>query len=461
LNVWKHRFSVRSRLTAWYAVSFGVLLLMFSIAVYLFVRSSLESQLARQIANDYELVANTIRTAPDELMEIETHQSVPIFYIEEDGWPIHISHGWFLNELDQTPAVENVPKSISWTTRKDEHFEVRRGSFQFNGHHFSVGVARDTEELHLSLSRLALTIGIAFPLALALSLIGGWIFATRVLKPVAAITQKAREITAERLDERLPVNDVDDEFGQLAAVFNSTLARLQDAFERLRRFTSDASHELRTPLAVIRSVGELSLKQDREPASYRESIGSILEEVDRLSRLLDALLVLTRADSSNSALQPGPIDLSAMADRAAIDLNALAEEKSQSLETQLDRKVYAWADETTVRQALLNLISNAIRYTPEHGQIRLRVEREADGRARIAVVDNGPGIAPEHQSRIFDRFYRIDQSRNAATGGAGLGLAIARWAVELNHGEISLQSSPGKGSCFAIVLPTNDVRGSL
>jgi len=458
--VWRPRLGVRARLTAWYAASFGLLLLLFSLAVYSFVRSSLDAQMARQIADDYELVVHTIRTARDEIFEIEAHRSVAMFFIEEDGWPIHISGGWALNELERTPVIENEPQNLSWTTRDHRHFDVRKGSFQFDGHHYVVGVARDTEELHQGLERLALTIGIAFPLALAAALLGGWFFATRVLKPVAAITRKAREITADRLNERLPVDDADDEFGHLAAVFNATLARLQDAFERLRRFTSDASHELRTPLAVIRSVGELSLKQDRDPAAYRESLGSILEEVDRLSRLLDALLVLTRAESASIALQQGPLDLSAMAERAMEDLRVLAEEKSQTLETQLDRTVLAFADETTVRQALLNLIGNAIRYTPEHGRIRVRVQRASDGRARLAVEDNGPGIAPEHQSRIFDRFYRIDQSRSAATGGAGLGLAIARWAIELNEGEIMLQSEPGHGSTFAIVLPFHNARVS-
>jgi signal transduction histidine kinase len=220
----------------------------------------------------------------------------------------------------------------------------------------------------------------------------------------------------------------------------------------LRRFTADASHELRTPLTVIQSVGEVALQENLDAAAYRDRIGSMLEEVNRLSRLVDSLLTLTRADAGALAMRRNEIDAARLAAQAVEDMRPLAEEKHQDLTLSAEGPVLVRADEATLRLALVNLLDNAIKYTPPSGAIAVRSWIRGN-EALIEVMDNGVGVPIEHADRIFDRFYRVDQSRTGQAGGAGLGLAIAKWAAEANGGRIELESREGCGSTFRLVLP--------
>jgi len=267
------------------------------------------------------------------------------------------------------------------------------------------------------------------------------------------MARRAEQITAERLSERLPVENPHDELGYLARVFNDTLARLGRSFEQLRRFTADASHELRTPLTTIRTVGEVGLRKAGDAEHYRDTIGSMLEEVDRLTRLVESLLTLTRAESGRTQLTRKVVDLGGLASTVADSLRVLAEEKAQSLSVDAAAHVEATCDPAVLRQGLINLLDNAIKYTPDKGAIRVRVAKTALGEPAIEVKDTGPGIPAVHRERIFDRFYRVDTGRARDAGGLGLGLAITRWAVEAHGGRIELESEEGKGSLFRIVLP--------
>ena len=259
------------------------------------------------------------------------------------------------------------------------------------------------------------------------------------------------EASVDRLGERLPVENLADEFGQLALVINDALARLERAFDTLRRFTADASHELRTPLTAIRSVGEVGLRERRSETEYREMIGSILEETERLTTMTDSLLLLSRADAGRADLRRATIDLTDLAREVAADLDVLAEEKRQQVRVVAAAEVDVVADRMTLRQAVLNLLDNAIKHSPEEAAIEV-VVRRAGTDAVLEVIDNGPGIAPEHLSHVFERFYRADRARSRSSGGAGLGLAIARWAVEANGGRVEVESEVHHGSLFRIVL---------
>jgi len=291
------------------------------------------------------------------------------------------------------------------------------------------------------------------PCAIGLAIGGGYLLAGRVLAPVGAMAETARKITAESLTERLPVGNPRDEFGQLARVFNDTLSRLEQAFEQLRRFTADASHELRTPLTAIRSVGEVALQRSLSGPGYREVIGSMLEEVDRLTRLVESLLTLTRGESGR--IQPALeiVNLNGLSVSVVEHLRVLAEEKEQSLSFEAEANVSAACDPAILRLGLINVLDNAIKYTPTRGTIRVGVRETPSGEAVIEVDDTGLGISVAHHARIFERFYRADRGRSRESGGTGLGLATARWAVEVNGGRIELESEEGKGSRFRIVLP--------
>ncbi|MCD6395694.1 MAG: hypothetical protein J7M40_19590, partial [Planctomycetes bacterium] len=189
-------------------------------------------------------------------------------------------------------------------------------------------------------------------------------------------------------------------------------------------------------------------------------IGSMLEEADRLASLVDNLLMLTRVDSGRVILNPEPVNLGELATEVADCLGVLAEERGQELSVEVEQDADVLVDRATLRQAMINLLDNAIKYTETGGKIRLKTAITPDGRAMVEIIDNGPGIAGEHCEAIFDRFYKIEPERSSQTGGVGLGLAIARHVVEINGGRIELESKPGQGSTFRIVLPAQKGGGT-
>jgi heavy metal sensor kinase len=443
--------SIRIRLTLWYAAALAAIILIFALGIYLFVRSSLLQQTDRQLGKDFATVARVVTDEPAEINELAKHGSVNLFQVFEGNEVVAETDDWSRTGLEKASAG-NIGKPWSWKAPNGLPYRLRQATVTSIGHAYLVRVAEDEQTLRQSLESLALILIIGIPVALALAVIGGYLLAGRVLAPIGAMAAKAGEITAERLSERLPVEDPQDEFGRLAAVFNRTFARLEDSFERLRRFTADASHELRTPLTAIRSVGEVGLQEHLDAAACREVIASMLEEADRLTKLVDSLLTLSRADAGTASIRREPTDLSALAREVVECLQVLAEEKEQRLTVDAGEPVSALIDPTTLRQALLNLVDNAIKYTPARGRMEVTVRRMGSD-AVIQVADDGPGIAEEHRERIFDRFYRIDTGRSREMGGTGLGLAITRWGVEVNGGRIELESAEGHGSIFRIVLP--------
>jgi signal transduction histidine kinase len=221
----------------------------------------------------------------------------------------------------------------------------------------------------------------------------------------------------------------------------------------VRRFTADASHELRTPLTAMRSVGEVALREGRDPERYEETIASMLEETDRLTRLVDGLLLLTREGRAAYRKRFERFDLAALVQESVDLLKVLAEEKEQRAVLHLEPETFVTGDRTTLRQAVVNLIDNAIKYTPRGGTIFASVSMPDAACALIEVADEGPGIPAEHREKVFERFYRVEEGRGRATGGVGLGLAIARWAVELHQGSIELAPESKNGSTFRVRLP--------
>jgi len=307
-------------------------------------------------------------------------------------------------------------------------------------------------EVDAQLREILVVLAGGLPLVVALAGAGGYMLARRALAPIDDLASEARRITADRLHDRLSVPNDKDEIGRLAAVINDTFARLESSFAQLRRFTADASHELRTPLAVIRGIGEVGLRETRTPAEYKDAIGSMLEEVDRLTRLVDTLLRLSYGDAGTIRLSRGPLDLGQLTREVTSSLAILAEERNQRLAVDAADGVSVTADRLVLREAIANVVDNAIKYSPQASTIDVRV-RPGNGRASVSVADQGSGIAPEHRERIFDRFFRVDEGRSRDAGGAGLGLAIARWAVEVNGGRISVEPGAKGGSIFRIVLP--------
>jgi len=288
---------------------------------------------------------------------------------------------------------------------------------------------------------------------LLISAAGGWILAGRALKPIDDITRRARQITANDLGQRLNL-DQEDELGRMAATFDDMIARLQEAFERQKRFASDASHELRTPLTVMQAELGLALARPRSAAEYRQTLLSMDEEVGRLSTIVSDLLTLTRIDVDPAGMQHKPVELAEMLDSLSARVSIIAAERNVTVEAERLRPVTIVGDATRLRQLFTNLLDNAVNYTPDGGRVTVTLEETRDG-VHVGVSDTGIGIAPEHMARIFERFYRADGAREQNAHGTGLGLAISRSVVQAHHGDILVESEPGQGTTFTVTLPSD------
>jgi len=296
----------------------------------------------------------------------------------------------------------------------------------------------------------------AIPIALLLASLGGYFLARKSLAPVAAMASQARIMSAANLHDRLAVANERDELGQLALSFNQLLARLEASFEQQRRFMADASHELRTPVAILRGETEVTLSQsERSPAEYRETLAILRDESQRLAHIIEDLFTLTRADAGQYSLTLRDAYLDELAAEALVRARSLALTKNITLTSAIEPDLPIRADEALLGRMLLNLLDNAIKYSPPGSTVNLVCGREGD-HYLVSISDNGPGIPAELQPRIFERFFRADKSRSRSegdTGGAGLGLSIARWIAEAHHGRLELTSSGSSGSTFTATLP--------
>jgi heavy metal sensor kinase len=313
-------------------------------------------------------------------------------------------------------------------------------------------VGRSERSTRQQLDDLLLGLLALMPVVLAVfGGVGHWLVG-RLLAPLHAMAEAARRITAHGPAARLPRPRSSGDVQELADAFNETLGRLESSFGQLRRFTDDASHELRTPLTVLRSVGEVALTAYHDEDGYREIIGSMLEEVGHLTRLVDTLLTLARADAGKVRLQREPVDLAVLAREVVGQLSVLAEERGQRIDVGGDEPVMVHGDPLVLRQAIVNLVDNAIKYSPSGSAVRVRAWAAAAA-GSFEVEDEGPGVPEEHRERIFDRFHRVDRSRARDKGGAGLGLALVKWAAEVHGGRVALSCGPAQGSTFRLTIP--------
>jgi heavy metal sensor kinase len=321
-----------------------------------------------------------------------------------------------------------------------------------------IRLAYSTEPLRDRLLEFIGLLMLAMPLALIAAAFAGYRVAGKALNPLEQMARQTEQITVKRLDERIPVDNPNDELGHMARVLNDLLGRLGESFEKLQHFTSDVSHELRTPLAAMRSVGEVGLQEDHSTEKYRDIIGSMLEEVARLSSMIDTLLTIAHADSGVFELQRSVFPMMDLVQESVGIVGVLAEDKKQTISVTGDGKIAVSADRGFLRMAVINLLDNAVKYSPAGSTIRLRLSAAKDseeqiGSVRLDIEDEGPGIPDDKASRVFDRFYRVDEGRTRDAGGAGLGLSIAKWAVEVHGGTLMLTPRQSNGSIFSICLP--------
>ncbi|MEQ1856393.1 MAG: heavy metal sensor histidine kinase [Longimicrobiales bacterium] len=451
--------SIRVRLTLWYAAVLAAILLVYAGGAYFFLRTNLYADLDRRLADDVVGVA-ALLTATERAAPVSAPGEAGF---EDQRWLEVLSPEGELLYQEGTSALALPPsaqESRDGASGRAESIEVgvgsvvrmRTASSSVGGSTVLVRAARSEALVRHELRELLVGMGLGLPAAVLVACLGGYFLAGRALRPVGQMAERASAITAESLGQRLPIENAHDELGRLGSVLNDTLARLEGSFETMRRFTADAAHELRTPLTALRSVGEVTLRESRSGEAYREAVGSMLEEVDRLTRLVDTLLTLSHSDSGRVEIRAESIELRSFAEQAKNYLEVLADEKQQSIVVDGSAEAWIEADPRLLHQAISNILDNAIKYSPVGSCIRVEIHSDSDI-AGIDVVDQGPGIAAEHIQRVFERFYRVDGARSRQTGGAGLGLSIARWAIQANGGTVGIDSKLGEGTRFVVRLP--------
>jgi two-component system, OmpR family, sensor kinase len=290
------------------------------------------------------------------------------------------------------------------------------------------------------------------PLGIVVSALAGWQMARRALSPLTQLATAARKIDIGQLQQRLPTRGAGDEVDEVAVAFNETLARLENSVDQMKQFTASISHELRTPLTTLRGEAEIALLQASSVEDYRRVLTSQLEEFNKLSHMINQLLMLASAEAGEIQWTEQSVDLSALVGSLVDQLEPVAAAKKITLETNTQPEAKVRGDASWIERVILNLLDNAIKFTPDGGQVRVSVESE-NGEAVLRVRDTGIGIPPEALPHIFERFYRAEPSRSKQIEGVGLGLALVKWIVDRHRGRIQVESQPSKGSTFTVWLP--------
>ncbi len=459
--------SIRTRITLWHLVVLVLTLVAYVLSTQISLWHQLAAELKADLEDEVEEIATLfLQPGPDgnlvcNLTWKESQDFIKNEYLISvsrlDGFPIFQNFAMTDFSLPPVSATSKDQPIIFHSLRlhDDARLFIAQEIREISGVEVVIRVGRSTNYFFEDMRDLLTVQALCFPLVLLLAWVGGYFVAGRVLLPLQKIIARMKTLSAERLHEKLPVENPDDELGHLSITFNHLLGQLDHSFTRMRQFTGDASHELRTPLSAMHSVGEAALCTPMNVDEYKNTISSMLEEVDKMSHLVSDLLALTRADSGVVKLELKRWELREVVKEEMTRLEVLAEEKNQELSLTVKDACPVCLDRGIFRQAIANILFNAIHYSPDATLIQIVVDK-ASTDCFVEITDSGPGIAPEHQTRVFDRFYRVDKVRSRDTGGSGLGLAIAKWAVEIHGGRIELTSAVGKGSSFRIYLPIQE-----
>jgi heavy metal sensor kinase len=361
----------------------------------------------------------------------------------------------------------NAPPIPFWTVRRSPKgvpFLIRSGIVFSEGldhQPYYVAIGRELTPYNAILTQFTLIYAGVIPVALILGLLLGWFMAGRALEPVLAVAQTAQRISGSNLSLRIPTRHADDELDYLILTFNRMIERLEASFQQMKQFSIDVSHELRTPITAIRGQLEVALFTAKTTEQYRDAIVNALQDIDRLSQIVRALLLLSQAESGQVVLQKSHVDLSKVVADIVEQFQIPAEAEAVRLDAEMPRECPAEVDRMQIERMITNLLSNAIKFTPEGGHVRVKLKR-LPAAAEIVVEDTGRGIPNEYLPHIFDRFYRVPGSGTAPgpDQGLGLGLSFVSWIVKAHHGTVGVDSTPGRGTRFTVILPLDEVRPS-
>jgi heavy metal sensor kinase len=488
--------SLTFRLVVWYAGVLTTVFVILGALTLMFLRHYLEASILDAQARRARQIADTLLAAIDRTGEEVVAREVEDLYSPEandrfirvsraDGRVVYVSgnphdHSFVPARVPAAPAAAPLVRRTALVRKQ----QVPGGSLLIGavgypaplsgpataGPGGSVGatsnlppgspryiveVGVSTERTESTLRQVLLLLVIGLPITVCIAVTGGFILVKRALQPVDGMARKAEQITQLNLNERLPVMRSGDELESLSIALNHMISRLQDAIQTSKRFVADASHELRTPLTVLR--GELeNLAQDAQLRAHtREYLGSMLEEVDRLAEIVESLLALSKLDAGEASSERVKFDLGELATSTAEQMSLLAEDKNITVICEAAPQVMVEGDRARMKQVVVNLLDNAIKYTPNGGRVLLKISRDAR-EAILDVADNGVGIPADALPYMFERFFRVDDSRSREQGGAGLGLSIVKSICNAHGAAVEVSSTPGEGSRFRVRQPLAD-----
>jgi two-component system OmpR family sensor kinase len=465
--------SIRSKLTAWYVLLLGIILVLFSILLFFFLSKRLNESVDSSLTLSARIVARSTQISNsrtpfpgldlffDQFMGFGRDKSYKIY--DGSGNIGSLSKNFNgsqfpLSDIAYSAALKGGTSYETFIISDNHPIRVITMPVIRNGKLANlVQVGTSKKVVVDTLKNLAIILWTAVPAVLLLTALIGRFIARRALKPVAKITQTAKDIgSGANLSQRIPVPEVKDEIGELALTFNSMMDRLESSFSQMRQFSSDASHELRTPLTVLKGQSELTLGKERKPKEYQEVISSNLEEIQYMSKVLEDLFMLSKSDENQIALDYESVDLKLLIEEICRHAQIIASEKNIKIITAYIERIQVYGDPVRLRQMIWNVIVNGIKYTQPDGEVTISLQEKKDI-ALITIQDNGIGISNSDLPLIFNRFYRVDKARSREEGGTGLGLSICKFIVDAHKGSIDIESTLGEGTKFKIKLPKQNL----
>jgi two-component system, OmpR family, heavy metal sensor histidine kinase CusS len=464
--------TTRFKTTLWYSAVFLFLEIVIGFILYIYLNNSLHRQLDLSLSKQAEMIYNFVKeskvdlsdfkpdsvyTSPDQLVYDLIFEAVALnprnTYIEVayKNKMIFQSDNLMGHEIKFPETEGESTKLIDFTNKRLSPYLIRAAFIKRDDYKIVVAFPIDLVDTTLN-SLINLYIIIA-PLFLILSILGGHFISARSLSRIGFIIKETDKITTQNLDEKIAGGEFDDEYGRLVRTMNDMIQRIKTSIEYMNQFSISASHELKTPLTILRGEIEIALKGENTPEEYKTILRSNYEETLRLINIVDKLFLISKIDHSLIKLNKTEVDLKDYLTNLTNQMKFLCKKNSSPLmlETNCNEKINI--DVMLMKQVFSNLIENATKYGKKHEPVRVRCENLNQKEIKISVINKGDGIPEDNLTKIFDRFYRIENSRNRTTGGTGLGLSIVKSIISLHDGEVGVTSDPGGETIFSVILP--------
>jgi len=462
--------SVRVSLTFWYSVVFLAGFLVFGGIVYFYLHRLQEAAIETDLTEEADWIAELVEVeqggaGAEELSDDLVRRISEHFTENPNNYMVVITGagGARLYESDNSAdfgavaVLRTVNRVVIQSLDHPTQGRIRVAARWVGPLLVQVGFTERSMER--TLGHVLAIFAFIVPIVLFLAVGGGWIMMGAILDPIHRISTVARRITGKDLSGRIPERGVGDELDELIGVMNAMIARLEMSFGQMKEFSMNVAHELRTPLTILKGESELALSRNLSNEESHRILSNLLEEIVRMSRLVDDLLTLAKADAGQLTIESSPVRLDALLEEVAEDAVVLGSFKDLDVKLASNPAVTVTGDRARLHQLFRALISNAVQYTDAGGSLTIGSELSASS-VVVRVADTGIGIPPESLGRIFDRFYRVDAARTRVSGGSGLGLALAKWIAELHNASLTVESRPGQGSTFIVTIPLSPPRGS-